>query len=390
MFLSYLKYYLFNFADIQESHTQEEKDQIYRFRYKIFNEECKMIEKYDHESKILKDDMDGHPNSFNAYTKRDGSITSACRFHYSNVEKLEESLRTKYAISELPLNKDDMVSFTERFAIERSLRGKYIAIATTIYISKRSIKDLNCYLSFSTCAPALLKYYMTLGFRPYTTKLQQYNDRVELPVAVIPDMPFLERYNTPNYPLMKKHCPKDLKDRFENYNLNVMKELFALMTVEEILDKHAITKRHKSFLCQLRPETLLFLIKQGFFMKIKKGMMIYNEKEHHQEKFLVLEGGLYETKSNIKLISLYPGDIFGEFGSHFDHYKRFVSVYAEHDSIVLVLPRNIASQLMRFNKELYKNFMESYLQSIADREKKLITLLIKHAELSIDKPARAA
>lgn len=236
MILTYLKYHILKCIPVKEASTEEEKIKIYKFRYEVYHEEHKMIEEtYDHQQKILKDEFDDKQNSLHTYTTNKKNISSACRVHYLERGLVPEENNLKYFLHELPLAHNQSIAFAERLAVQRYKRGKYLVVLQTIHISTRLIRDFNNYFSFASCAPGLLKHYMLLGYRPYTTELIQFNDRVEIPIVVMPDMQFLKNMKSINYPLMKKYCPKSLKDDYENFRPDVLENyLTSDKTIDDI------------------------------------------------------------------------------------------------------------------------------------------------------------
>lgn len=376
MLMSYLQYYLFKNTRIFEAKSEEEKLKIFAFRYKVYHEEYAMVEKYDHEQRILKDSIDDHKQLILTYTTSKNNISSTCRSFYSELGQIFDDLKSKYFLEHIPLVDNQSLGFTERLAINRGKRGRYIIVSQTIYTATRLIRDLETYFSFASCAPGLLRHYMRLGYRPYSNNILQFDDRIEIPIAVMPDLEFLKSMGSPIYPIMKKHCPRAVLDQYENYRPDLLGNYLTQKLSIDDLDMSDISRHKKSFLHHLKIKTLNFLIKNGFFLNITKGQLLFSEKEHYQVHFVVLSGTLVLSKRNVELIKIHPGDIIGELGTHHDNYSRCVSVSALAECRLLVLPRNIARMLSRYDNSLYSNFLESYSKSIALRERKLIVKII--------------
>jgi|GEM_PF-6370155 len=373
MLLTYLKYHLLKRIPVKEAVTEEEKSRIYQFRYQIYHDEYKMIEEnYDHHQKTLKDPLDDKNNSILSYTTSNNNIVSTCRAHYSDRGLVSEEDSLKYCLDELPLASNQSIAFTERLAIGKGVRGKYLIASQAIHLSTRLCRDFDSYFSFSSCSPGLLRHYMQLGYRPYSTKLIQFNDRVEVPIAVMPDMRFLRRMNSILYPALNKYCSKSLKSNYENFRPEVLENYIAANKTIDDIDCTSFLKHKKSFLYHLKKDTINYVIKNCYFLNLKKGSLLFSEKERHQERYIILLGELVISKTGTTIMTIHPGDIVGEFGTYHDNYLRHVSVTALTDCRLMVISRDFERKLFKFDSLLYINFMESYIKSLSNREKKLI------------------
>jgi hypothetical protein len=331
---------------------------------------------YEHEKQILEEDIDHHLQTIHAYSRSKEEISSACRIHYSKLETLNPALKEKYFIADIALSNDQAVAFVERLTVSKNNRGKYLLIGHLVHGARKLCRDLNTFFCFATCAPSLLVHYMKLGYRPYSSSILQFDDRIEIPIAVLPDLKFLKAMRSPLYYLMSKYCDKATLDKYYNYAPEILDSYLTHNVSIDNLDKSEYLNHKKSFFYNLRKETANFLIKNSFFLSIKKGSLLFDEKEHHQTQFIVLSGTLEVSKRKVGLLKLHSGDIIGEFGSYHDNYARCVSITALTDCRVLVLSRSISKKLFQFDKTLYSNYMQSYLKSIALREKKLMYKII--------------
>ncbi|RAP34651.1 hypothetical protein B1207_15350 [Legionella quinlivanii] len=373
MLSTYFKYRILECIPVKEASSEFEKDKIYKFRYEIYHNEYKMIEEnFDHQRKILKDVIDDKKNSILTYTTSKNNLSSTCRAYYLNCNEISEEEKLKYYLHELPLPPNPLITFVERLAVTRSKRGKYLAAAHATHLATRLFRDLNSYFTFSSCSPGLLKHYMQLGYRPYTTELLQFDDRVEIPIVVMPDMAFLKKIKSILYHPMNKYCSNSLKSTYNNFRPEVLENFMTSTKTIDNLDSTFYTKYKKSFLYHLKKETINFIIKNCYFLNLRKGMMLFSEKEHHQEKFIILSGHLSISKLAKTIMQAHPGDIVGEFGTYHDNYLRYTSVTALEDCQLMVIPRGFEKKLFRFDSSLYINYMESYTKSLSLRERKLI------------------
>lgn len=269
MLLTYLKYYILKCIPVKEASTEEEKNKIYKFRYEIYPEEYKMIEEnYDHQQKILKDELDDKKNSILTYTTFKNNISSSCRVHYLDRRAVSQEQSSKYFLHELPLAPSQSIAFAERLAIKANKRGKYLAGAQTAHILTRLIGELDNFFSCASCSPGLLKHYMQLGYRPYTTELMQFDDRVEIPIVVMPDMRFLMAMKSISHPPMNKYCTKSLKSEYENFRPDVLENYITADKTIDDIDSTFFLKYKKSFLYHLKKETINFLIKNCYFLNL--------------------------------------------------------------------------------------------------------------------------
>lgn len=374
MLQTYLKYLLLKLVSVKEACLEEEKNKIYKFRYQIYHNEYDMIEEnYDHKLKILKDPVDDQVNSIIAYTESKQKITSTCRLNVTKLNDVPVDIKKIYALDELMLKPDQNISFAGRLAVNNELRGRYLIASLSMFLANKCCQSYNCYHAIASCSPSLLRHYMQLGYRPYTKRLIQFPDRVEVPIAMIPDLIFLKNTRSIIYPIMKKYCNSPLFNKYQNYQSGMIESFIPNLDLCNIMP-FAIEKH--TFLSELKTESINFILKNSLRLELQKNMILFSEIEHHQEKFILLAGELTISRLGEKIMVLKPGDVFGELGSQEDRYLRYVTVTSSQISTVIILPRHLENKLLRTNKLLYSNFMAAFLKAVSQREKLLISKFI--------------
>ncbi len=356
--------------------TTDEKDKIYRFRYAIYHDEYSLIESnYDHEQKRLKDSIDDADTSFHFYMGSQEKIVCCCRVYKTPFNDLPAKEKGTYYIN--TLGTSDNISIAERLLVEKSRRGKYFVPALSHYSAYTMIAKEDTFFCVASCAPSLVKHYMQLGFRPFVDKVIQYEDRIEIPIAVIPDLSFLKKAGSAIYPMMKQNAPSDLLKQYDNYRSDVLSNfMLDPNDIERIMDFYP-HMHEKSFLRHIKKKLLDYIMESSFIMHIDENHVLFDEIERQQIQFILLSGELHIYKQGVFITNVKPGEIIGEFGTYHDNYLRTVTVKASKPSVLLVLPRLFSLKLLHHDKLMYYNFMESFLKSLAIREKKIMLTIIE-------------
>lgn len=179
--------------EIKLAETPEEKDAIFRLRYKIYVEEMKISLHADHEQRKIVDFLDKNGNLF--YAKTNGDIVATGRVNFGKDSPLE--LESEYEMERFGEYYPNKVSTTTRFMIEPEYRGSTVA--------SRLIKELYNFgqqggteFDFINISPNNYQFYRHMGYREYAKNFhhEAWGECIPL-VLVMNDAKYLTHCKSP-------------------------------------------------------------------------------------------------------------------------------------------------------------------------------------------------
>jgi GNAT superfamily N-acetyltransferase len=195
-------------TQVRIAQTEEERQAIYRFRYRVYVEELgKSPPSADHANKILKEELDD--TAVLLYAAEDGEIVGTLRNNFDVPEGLPERLQRvlelkRFGVAFAP----GALSYTSRLmvAAERRHTSVMRRLVQAIY---RMTRDRGVRLSFLHAPPSLVPLYEHLGFRRYTHAFKDEVAGQQVPmVIVVRDVEQLAKVRSPFYPIARE-TPND-------------------------------------------------------------------------------------------------------------------------------------------------------------------------------------
>ena len=183
----------FHFAE-----TPEEREAIYRLRYKIYVEEMHIFkDDADHEQKILFGEDDATARLL--YAKLDGEIIGALRLNLGCDAPFSEQLDTRYNLSLFrDTIKDGRMMVLTRFIIAEPYRNTTLGFNMIGQVAETCIRE-KIEVAVCDCQPHLVSYYQRIGFKSYDCPV--YGDPefgILIPlVLVVGDTNYLKSINSP-------------------------------------------------------------------------------------------------------------------------------------------------------------------------------------------------
>ena len=149
--------------------SAEEREEIYRLRYRIYVEEMGRYRSIaDHDKKQLTE-ADDH-SSHLVTALQDGRLVGTARFTWGGDAPFTDRVIEQYDLrpfrDSMP---DDQMVIGERFMIDPSLRGSDLLFRIFCLYMKFA-NERRIQLAFGDCEPHLLNVYQGLGYRAYTRR----------------------------------------------------------------------------------------------------------------------------------------------------------------------------------------------------------------------------
>ncbi len=183
---------------IATAETQDEREAVYRFRYKIYVEEMgKYRAVADHKRRLFSEPEDAHSRI--TYAEQDGEVVATGRGTWGGDAPLPQRMIDQYQLGpfleEVP---QSAISVGERGMVAPHLRGTDLFLRL-IGHSLRFANEHRIQLCFGDCEPHLLNLYLGLGQRTYSKKnVNSAEGGYLIPILFVPeDVAYLRRIRSP-------------------------------------------------------------------------------------------------------------------------------------------------------------------------------------------------
>ncbi len=139
----------------------EDAADIYRFRYRIYEEEMDRHDRYaDHEKKIITDPLDSHAYNIAAY--KDDRVVGVARVNFCSDGDPGE-YREFYELESVGDDYPDKVSYSTRIMVEPSARGAALPLLVSVECFKLGI-ERGVKWCFCDCNNNVLPFFKKLGY----------------------------------------------------------------------------------------------------------------------------------------------------------------------------------------------------------------------------------
>jgi N-acyl-L-homoserine lactone synthetase len=139
----------------------EDAAEIYRFRYKIYEEEMQRHDRYaDHEKKIITDPLDNH--GYNIAVYESGVITGSVRVNFCTDGDPGEYLDF-YGLKDRGRDYPDKVSYSTRLMVEPAYRGGVLPLLISVECFKLGL-ERGVNWCICDCNSNVLPFFKKLGY----------------------------------------------------------------------------------------------------------------------------------------------------------------------------------------------------------------------------------
>lgn len=358
-----LKQWLSRLETVRRAETQEEREAIYRFRYRVYVEEFgRELGSPDHGRQWVTDADDEKPTTTLLYTGTPDNITGTVRLrHWSAGEvphhEFEELSMDRFA--DIGRRNTGEIG---RLMVRKSMRGKVI-IASLLRASYEIFAgEEETDLVFCYCSPGLVRYYQQLAMRPFGGRLVNAPDGMMIPlVAVLSDRSYYRRMRSFLAPLVRRHfgpgkrAPLDLAPFRHLFTDGATGIEFEPERVWEQVESAWMPGESSELarLFQSVPrESLRQLLSRGQIVDIEARTLVTRKGFGERELYFILEGSFAATDEGRVLSHMGRGDLFGEIAFLDPEGRRTASVETRTTGRVLILRGRSVEKLMRRDPDL--------------------------------------
>ncbi|RJP28508.1 MAG: GNAT family N-acetyltransferase [Candidatus Omnitrophota bacterium] len=342
-------------AEILIADAEEERQKIYRLRYKVFVEEMRIqYGNADYRQQILKDELD--EDAVHLYQKTHYGAVSAIRLNLGRDSSIPAEMQQEYALKRFrnayPM---ETFSFTSKLVVAAEWRGERI-LSNLVCAAYEYLLDQGILFDFTRCVPSLLHLYEYLGYRRYKDNFTDFDEGYSIPlVLVMKDCAHFDKVRSPFGELCRKREPDAeaaewFKFEFPNYVGFVNKRVMELDDYWKFLGHRLYSYVSVPLLRDLTADELKTFLTSGTVLQCNTGDTIIRQDDVGNEMYVILDGNVevrsYLENRVVSLRTMGKGDIFGEMAL-FSEQKRSADVVALTNLEILVLTKSFIRQIMQ-------------------------------------------
>ena len=361
----WLAHYFKRIYKVNFATTKEEKEAIYRSRYKIYVEERnRHNHKYaDHQKRWIKDPDDELKTTILAYIQREGNVIASIRIRNWKSNSIPSSVASHYGISSFTKITSLKLCDISYLAVVNEYRGSLAMLAIATAAGSAAIRQFNADAVLVSCSPGLVKHYSRFGFRNIGDK-GIHTDVFLLPMYfIINDIQYARQNNAFIYPTLRGLIKgKELNPLVSDQYFKRKKQIlfYSDEVYWEIKRLSSISKELK-WLKNMPDEELEYFSKRTFIISAQKGIQLTTRGVQEREAFFVLDGKL-SSKNDQYTYS--KGDIIGY---PFSTIGRKHSISASSSSRLIVISQSLflsGKSPMFFNHHFRDNNQNKHLLSV--------------------------
>lgn len=355
--------------------SPEERDAVFRFRYRIYVEEMDRYRSIaDHENKRLFEPDDDNSHIFHALLN--GKVVGTMRLTWGGDGAINERHVEQYDLKPfLARVPAEQIVIGERFMIEPALRGSNLLFRLfTSYLS--FVNERRIQLVFGDCEPHLLNVYQGLGFRPYTKRNVNSPETGYLVplVLVAEDLSYLREIKSPVARAMTDfgadaRVPEGLDDLLADGKAVLSQRLISMPTYWAAL-AGSLTRfedGRTTIFDGLSDDEIQHCLAKSNVIECSPGDRIIKKGNVAQNMFVILSGTLEVRSDNEVKAILSAGDMVGDI-AFFLGLPRTLDVYAATDDVrVISLSETTLRSLMESQPTIAAKLLQNITKMLCFR-----------------------
>lgn len=351
------------FVRVQEATSRSDREEIYRFRYRVYVDELRKPLPYaDHERRLFTDEMDEQSRILVAFDESAGTIVGTVRTLFGGTQPFPDSLVDKLQLGPM-IDAVGMEHLTHSgmFMVDPAYRGLTIASQLVAHMYRAGF-ERDAHVDVCVAEMALVRPYYQMGYRPYSAPIRPFAEAgLRIPLAwVLRDRDYLASVGSP----FAAFIPPDQVDqgktaaRIRTQYPDFRDPKVSPRKLREFWSAVAHSSpafKPPSLFEGVPPERAEQLLGDLPTISLEAGQQLYRRGERERGMGLVLGGklgvALEEGAEPFYFSVLMPGELCGEMANFLPH-GRSASLVALEETEVLLLPHNFVEKLERKDPEL--------------------------------------
>ena len=282
---------------LKQAKSKEEKEAVYKFRFKVIDAAGTYQPSADYDQEIIKEKTDDRSTIYTSF--EDETLTGTFRTFTLDKEDFEFNKQCQIE-KWLEVVKAKEISWSSKFFIFGTQRNNRTVISL-LKEHYRNINDKKIKIDLICCPEPTLSFYEGIGYRKFTKAFHHPSSPWSLVpmVLFIEDTEYLHKIRSPLFTkdLKPKNNPK-LNSFYENNFLPENTTTSAHIQLRRLTNKYAFIFKNE----QMKP--YVNALRANNFMR---GETVYKESEFGSSMHLIVSGTA-ETEGK----DLEAGDFFGE------------------------------------------------------------------------------
>lgn len=356
--------------------TDEEKADIYRFRYAAYVEELhRRIGAADDERRWLHDEQDDQDAATLLCAQQDGEIVGTVRVLRWAPGDIPAAYRETYSMDLFAGLERLTVAELARLVIRPDSRGQLGLVSLLSALFQLYAAELDSDIVFLQCAAGLVRHYRLLGCRTYAGRLVESDAGMHVPLVLFPsDAGYLERVGSPMAPFVTayygpgRRAPLDLAPYRQVLDADSAPVQVDADVVWETVSRMRLAESPEPGLLEaLDRETVRKLAERGFVLSLDVGQVLAEKGVAEKELYVILDGSFAVHDGERRLRVLGRGDVIGELAFFGTAGRRTATVTAASAGRVLVIRRRFIDQLRRDDPACAADILFQLARVLADR-----------------------
>lgn len=355
---------------ISEAVSDEDREAIYRFRYRIYVEEMDRYRSVaDHEGKRLVEPDDDTSHLFQAIA--DGEVIGTMRLSWGGDGGLNERHIGQYDLEPfLKTIPQEQIIIGERFMIEPRYRGTNLLFRLfTSYL--KYVNERRIQLVFGDCEPHLLNVYQGLGFRTYTRRnVNSPETGYLVPLVFAPeDIAYLNEIRSPVAKVVKDYgddarVPENLELLLADGEAVLSQRLISMhdywASLSELLTQ--FEDGRATLFDGLSGQDIQLCLAKSNLIECTPGDRVIKKGNVATNMFVVVSGTLeVRTDEGEVLALLSAGDMFGDI-AFFLGLPRTLDVFAATEDVKII---SLSETTLRGLMDNHPQVAAKMLQNVA-------------------------
>ncbi|BBB90091.1 MAG TPA: cyclic nucleotide-binding domain-containing protein [Methylomusa anaerophila] len=333
-------------VSIHVAHSQAEKREIYKFRYRVLAEGMgKFIKKNKQNFGMISDCMDEYSQLL--YAQSNLGIIGTLRVMFGNMGQFPQDLTKTFYMEKFQTLVDgsnQTFCLATKLSIEKKYRGSQVLYMLTAK-AYEMIRTNHVKFTFTGCNPHLIPLYEQLGFRKFSRNFTDPGYGLLVPlIMVVEDVEHFRAVRSPFYRVARElsndnqwgqaflHAFPEAA-RYINSQLIRKDDLWKIVTKK--LGESPLAA--VPLLAGLSQDESAVLLHSGVVVTCYEADCLVSPGEVSNEVFILLTGALLTDSAGVQRL-IQPGESFGGTGLT-EPRPQYATISAAADSEVLVIPR---------------------------------------------------
>lgn len=321
-------------VEINVAQSPEEREKIFRFRYKI--------EKGADKEGSIQDGLDD--TAILIFAESNNEIVATFRINHGADLTFTDEQKNNYGLDSFKDFRSQDFGFTSKLVLDPRWRNTTL-LGKILNAAYRLLRQKKIMFDFSDCAPALVQFYEHLGYRRYKNNFSKTEEGYRVPLVLLTeDIKHLQNIKSPFIPIAEKYENSEItrewfSNTFPAYIGFVTERLIPMKEFWNFLSNR-LHEKTNTLLKDLSDEEVKKFLSAGIILHAKASDRIVKKDELGNEMFLILKGSVevcdWKDNKKISLAIFGESEVFGEM-AFLSETARSADVIALTDLEILVL-----------------------------------------------------